>query len=180
MPARYAILALLRDRPMHGYELDAEFDKGLRSFCHVSISQIYAFLKSMEEKRWIKGELVMQTSSPPKKVYHLIRLGKIKLHQWLRQAVQERREVRDELLTKIYLCGRLAPEALPALVNEEIRIYQVKLEQLQAQAEQLPEVITEALLDAGRRHAEVDCEWLSRLGERLDQVTPAAGAPARS
>lgn len=167
MPARHAILGLLLRHPLHGYDIDGEFDKGLRAFCHVNISQIYAYLKSMEEQGWVKSQLVLQKSNPPKKVFHATPDGQAEMEQWLRQPIQEERQVRDELLTKIYFCWLLAPDTLPDLLDEQIAIHRHHLHHLEESIENSPDFITTVFREAGRRHTEADYEWLLWLRERV-------------
>jgi PadR family transcriptional regulator, regulatory protein AphA len=175
MPARHAILALLIQRPLHGYDIDSEFDKGLRHICHVNISQIYAYLKSMEEKGWVRSETVFQKSTPPKKVFHVTDAGRTELDQWLRQPIQAERQIRDELLTKIRFCWELAPESLPDLIEEQIRIHKQRLDELEAGYQEAADPVSSLLLDAGRRHAQADLDWLRSVQEHLgEQQDPAA------
>ena len=160
MSARHAILGLLMHHPMHGYDIDSEFEHGLRSICHVNISQIYAYLKSMEETGWIASELVLQKSNPPKKVFSLTESGRDELSRWLAQPVMEDRQVRDELLTKIYFCWTLSPKQLPRLLEEQISIYGMRLNEWRHMRDHSEPFISRALADSGVRHLEADYEWL--------------------
>jgi PadR family transcriptional regulator, regulatory protein AphA len=177
MPARHAILALLSQRPLHGYDIDSEFDKGLRPICHINISQIYAYLKSMEEKGWVRSKTVIQKSNPPKKVFHVTDAGRVELDEWLRQPVQAERQIRDELLTKIRFCWDLAPESLPGLIDEQIRIHKERLEELEMAYRETTDPVTSLLLDAGRRHAQADYEWLQSVSEHLREQQGASAQP---
>jgi DNA-binding PadR family transcriptional regulator len=160
MAARHAILGLLMNQPMHGYEIDTEFERGLRRICHVNISQIYAYLKSMEDMGWIDSELVMQKSNPPKKVFSLTEVGRAELMNWLRQPVLQDRQLRDELLTKIYFCWTLAAHQLPHLLDEQIAIYYERLKEWRLVRDRAEPFITRAMADAGVRHLEADYGWL--------------------
>ncbi len=167
MSARYAILGLLMNQPMHGYDIDSEFERGLRSICHVNISQIYAYLKSMESMGWISSDLVLQKSNPPKKVFRLTESGREELMRWLSKPVLEERQIRDELLTKVYFCWSLTPHQLPRLLEEQLIIYHKRLTEWRHVRDHAEPFITRALADAGVRHLEADYGWLIFMRDAL-------------
>jgi DNA-binding PadR family transcriptional regulator len=60
-PAEYIILGLLHDQPMHGYEMFQQFESGtLGEIVHLEMSQMYAFLKKLEQLGYIEAELESQ------------------------------------------------------------------------------------------------------------------------
>lgn len=172
MPARHAILGLLMDRPMHGYDIDGAFEEGIRAICHVNISQIYAYLKSMEDKGWIEGELVIQKSNPPKKVFHVTDAGRAEMSRWLGSPVVERRQMRDSLLTKIYFCWMLAPQRLESLIQEQREALQAAVRSYERQIDEADSEINRLFLDAGRRHSIADIEWLEQVQASLAHNGP--------
>lgn len=167
MPVRHAILGLLARRPMHGYEIDSEFEAGLRQICHVNISQIYAYLKSLEECGWVVGETILQERNPPKKVYSLTEEGLVELRRWLSAPVQQERQLRDEFLTKFFFCQHIAPRALRALVGQQKAVYHQHLQEVIAAGQEPMDFLTRLLYEAGRRHAEADVEWLEWVEEQI-------------
>ncbi|HBY98660.1 MAG: PadR family transcriptional regulator [Ardenticatenaceae bacterium] len=177
MPVRHAILGLLARRPMHGYEIDSEFEKGLRQFCHVNISQIYAYLKSLEERGWVNSETILQERNPPKKVYSLTPAGRAELLHWLVAPVLRERQIRDEFLTKLFFCHHVAPATLHELVAQQKAVYQEHLQEILAAGQEPMDFLTRLLYEAGRRHAEADVEWLDWVEEQIkyygDNPTPA-------
>ncbi|MDQ4078571.1 MAG: PadR family transcriptional regulator [Chloroflexota bacterium] len=173
MPARHAILGLLLQQPLHGYDIDGEFDKGLRRICHVNISQIYAYLKSMEGRGWVESETVYQKSNPPKKVFHVTEKGRAEMERWLHKPVETNRQMRDELLTKVYFCSILSPEKLATLVEEQLEIQKAWLDDIRARSQRAEKFLQTVMLEAGLRHAEADYEWLLWLREQLQERLPA-------
>ena len=60
-PAEYAILGLLESQPMHGYEMFQQFQTGtLPQIVRLEMSQMYAFLKTLEQLSYIEAELEPQ------------------------------------------------------------------------------------------------------------------------
>ena len=72
-PTAYAILGLLRERPMHGYEIARHFkpEEELGQVVPADMSTIYTFLKDLQEHGLIYGERVTVGARPPRTVFSL-------------------------------------------------------------------------------------------------------------
>jgi len=120
-PAEYAILGLLEEQPMHGYELFQRFQgEVLGQIVHIEMSQLYAFLKKLERLALIEAELEPQGARPPRKVYRLTEEGRALLRQWLTTPVERPRDIRIFFLIKLYFTQRQLPEQLLTLIEQEI------------------------------------------------------------
>ena len=120
-PAEYAILGLLEEQPMHGYELFQRFQgEVLGQIVHIEMSQLYAFLKKLERLLLIEANLEPQGARPPRKVYQLTEPGRELLRQWLTTPVERPRDIRIFFLIKLYFAQRQLLEGLPALLEQEI------------------------------------------------------------
>ena len=133
-PAEYALLGLLAERPMHGYELFQRFqNEVLGQIVHVEMSQLYAFLKKLERLALLAAELEPQGARPPRKVYQLTPTGHAVLQQWLTTPVERPRDIRIFFLIKLYFVQRQLPTQLPALIEQEINACQRFLATLESQ-----------------------------------------------
>lgn len=133
-PAEYAILGLLEERPMHGYELFQRFqNEVLGQIVHIEMSQLYAFLKKLERLTFIESDLEPQGARPPRKVYRLTRAGRAVLRQWLTTPVERPRDIRIFFLIKLYFVQRQLPEQLSTLIEQEIETCGRFLASLEAQ-----------------------------------------------
>lgn len=101
---RYIMLGLLRIRPMSGYDIKQTFERAIASYWNAGNSQIYTTLKNLHKAGLIDAEVIVQTSRPNRKVYHLTATGNAELEKWLKESVPER-FTKDEFLTKIFFCG---------------------------------------------------------------------------
>ncbi len=87
-PAEYAMLGLLHQQPMHGYEMFQQFESGtMGQMIHLEMSQMYAFLKKLERMKYIEAELEPQGPRPPRKVFHITALGSETFLHWLTEPV---------------------------------------------------------------------------------------------
>ncbi len=101
---RYIILGLLWTRPMSGYDIKQTFDRAIASYWNAGNSQIYTTLKNLHKADLVNVEVIVQTSRPNRKVYHLTKAGQEEIERWLRESVPER-FTKDEFLTKLFFCG---------------------------------------------------------------------------
>jgi DNA-binding PadR family transcriptional regulator len=121
-PSEYAVLGLLRQRPAYGYELQRRLSgpKGLGRVCPVEPAMVYAILKSLSGLELIDGEWD-NSVYPPRAVYVATEAGETEFQRWLRRPVARMREVRLDLLVKLYFALEedidLARELLEAQVE---------------------------------------------------------------
>jgi DNA-binding PadR family transcriptional regulator len=102
-PTEYAILGLLRLRPAHGYELQRLLSgrHGLGIVCPVEPAMVYAILKSLSGLELINGEWD-NSNYPPKAIYSTTETGDAEFLRWLLRPVGRMREVRLDLMVKLY------------------------------------------------------------------------------
>jgi len=76
-----AVLGLLSERPMHGYDLEHEIRmRDMRYWTEISMSSVYKILKKLEEKGLINCEVKLTPNNVSQKVYSLTDLGKVRLN----------------------------------------------------------------------------------------------------
>ena len=133
-PSEYAILGLLESQSMHGYEMFQQFQTGtLRQIVHLEMSQMYAFLKKLEQLNYIEAELEPQGVRPPRKVFHLTASGRDIFFEWLTKPVERPREIRIVFLIKLYFAQRLLPDQITHLIDDEVLACQKFLDYLESQ-----------------------------------------------
>ncbi len=102
-PAEYAVLGLLRQKPAHGYDLQRQLTgrQGLGIVCPVEPAMVYAILKSLSGLELIDGEWDNSTY-PPKAIYSVSDAGDAEFQRWLLRPVGRMREVRLDLMVKLF------------------------------------------------------------------------------
>jgi len=166
----YAVLGVLRARPMHGYEIARRFvaDLDLGLVLPMDMSTVYAILKELHEHALIDGEREVVGLRPPRTVYQLTAEAEAQFGQWLGEPVHRLREVRADLLVKLYFCregGKQAALRLLAAQLAESRTYLARAEQLAAAA---PVDSFERLVRASKvSAARATLTWLDEERQRL-------------
>src|SRR5579885_3227493 len=118
----YAILGVLRERPMHGYEVSRRFaaDLDLGLVLPMDMSTVYAILKDLHEQGLIEGQRETVGLRPPRTVYQLTAEADAQFLRWLEEPVHRLREVRADLLVNLYFCRGLSRQATRALLDAQI------------------------------------------------------------
>jgi len=120
-PAEYIILGLLKNQPMHGYEMFQKFEGGaLGEIMHLEMNQMYAFIKKLEKLGYIETTLETQETRPPRKIHSLTPSGDALFQEWLTQPVEKPRDIRILFLLKLYFVQKFIPHTMGNLINQEI------------------------------------------------------------
>lgn len=82
---KYAILGLMMQAPVTGYDIAKAFGPGLGSFWSAKHSQIYPELKRLTGEGLIRYSVVTQGERMEKKLYEITDAGQEDFMQWLRQ-----------------------------------------------------------------------------------------------
>lgn len=96
-----AILVLLTERPMTGYELAKTFDTSIGFFWRADHQQIYRELTRLRDRGHIQGREVVQSGKPNKLVYTLTSDGRAALRQWAARP-SKASSIKDDLLVRLY------------------------------------------------------------------------------
>jgi len=104
----HVLLALLDQRPMHGYELYQELCamKGISLIWNIKQALLYAILDKLEGKGCLLSQLVQGETYPPRKYFHLTEIGKSSLQAWFTTPVRRARDLRQEFLAKLIIARR--------------------------------------------------------------------------
>lgn len=130
----HVLLGLLAVEATHGYELLSHFreDSQLGRVWNLSTSQLYAVLKRLEQKGWIRGEVVAVPDAPARTQYCLSPEGAAEFETWLNEPNPSAsiRRIRVEFLSRLYIMRLLNRPTLP-LVMAQRRSCQHQLAHLQ-------------------------------------------------
>ena len=69
------VISLLKQRPMHGYEMCKEIERRSMSYFSLKHSTLYPVLHKLEKRGLIAGEWGAPEKGKPKKRYRLTRAG---------------------------------------------------------------------------------------------------------
>src|SRR5437764_4101463 len=96
MSIKYAMLGLLADRPLHGYELKAAYEAELVPTTQLNYGQVYTTLERLTRDGLVAHEVITQAERPDKKVYALTKEGRKELQAWFAAPAQLDLDLRNE------------------------------------------------------------------------------------
>src|ERR1051325_12037793 len=110
--SEYAVLGLLADGPLSGYELHKRAERTIGYFWRPAKSKIYELLPRLGERGLVEARHVPQDKRPDKQVHSLTALGREALEEWLASPDLPKRVARNPLLLPLlFLARRGAPGA---------------------------------------------------------------------
>lgn len=79
-----ALLLLLSEREMHGYELLERLPELIREERRLDLGNLYRLLRSLEEEGVVRSRWDEGVPGPAKRVYRLTTSGRALLDEWVR------------------------------------------------------------------------------------------------
>src|SRR5687768_4928918 len=95
------ILAMLRQRPQHGYELKKGIEQALGGAVSLNNNALYPTLKRFEEMGAVIRQVVQQEGKPNRHIYHLTERGIELLQAYLRDFPPELAANEAEFFTRV-------------------------------------------------------------------------------
>lgn len=176
MSVRQALLALLAERPCHGYQLRQDFEARTGGSWPLNIGQVYTTLA-----RLTRDGLVVECGRQDdgSVVYDLTPSGQEDVAQWWQRPVERAVPARDELAIKIALAvtspGVDAAAVIQRQRAESLRALQAYTRQV-ARLPELPdpgELARLLVLDSLVFAAEAEVRWLDHVEQRLMRRPPS-------
>jgi len=133
----WALLGLLTQKPMHGYELHRYFTdpSALGQVWYLGLSQMYKLLKELEGQGHLEATVEEQENYPDRKVYHITPSGRAAFLQWMEKPISSPRLIRVEFLAKLFLAQLLGPEMVERVIGTQLETCQAQLTRLQERME---------------------------------------------
>ena len=129
----FALLGLLADAPMNGYDLQKMFDMSLANAWAAGHSQIYPALAKLEKRGLIE---VRHTGSRNSKTYGATPDGLTALRSWLDS--DPPRTVRNEASLRLFFFSLLGRDDAVARLNKEEAYHRERLERYRELAASFP------------------------------------------
>lgn len=171
MSIKHAILGLLAERPLHGYELKAAYEQELVPSAQLNYGQVYTTLERLGRDGLVAHQVVSQAERPDKKVYALTAAGQKELKEWLSSPTRLDLDLRNETLLKLILARHLKEADASKILAIERRACFAQLHdvtQARAQAHRERASLASLLvLDLALLRLEAFIKWLELCEETL-------------
>jgi DNA-binding PadR family transcriptional regulator len=165
---RHAVLALLADRPAHGYEIKRGLEERFGSVvAPLNAGQVYTTLQRLQRDELVADDAVAQSGRPDKRVYRLTDAGRQALDEWLGVPSAPTR-LRDDFFMKLVFAQSLGLADPAALIARQREAYLRSLGELErVLADGAADGTTALVVEGAALHLEADLKWLDRCEEVL-------------
>ena len=165
---RYPILALLAEKPAHGYELKQIYDDKFGAvWPPINVGQIYNTLSALERDELVKSEEIPQRGSPRRHVYELTEEGRVTLHEWLEET-SDSPTLKEEFIIKLilaYIAGTKNP--LDIIDRQRQEYFKAVRELDNLAANRNNDITTKLLVGAASLYIQALLKWLDQCEEEF-------------
>ena len=179
-----AILGLLKEQPMHGYQLNRELSEQLGGLWRVSYGSLYPSLRRLERQGAITSE--QGAGARRKTVYAITPEGERLFLELLEETPQENQTEDARFRVRLAFFRYLPPETRVRLLERRRQALETRLADVKAHLRDdagTTDDYQRALLDHARAGTESDIAWLTELirTERLKyEITAPVGERRRA
>ena len=172
MSIKFAILALLAEKPCHGYEIKNEFDQRTNHTWPLNIGQVYTTLDRLERD----GLCYRGDETPDGRVIATISpKGREEVHQWFATPIAPTNPPRNELAIKIALAATSKDIDVAALIQDQRRATMHQLQECRQARRGVAEddLAGQLLVDGMIFVAEAEVRWLDHCESKAVQASRA-------
>lgn len=184
MMLELAILGLLKERAMHGYELRKQLSQKLGLFWTVSFGSLYPTLRRLEKRAAVEKIFPEDSTTRRKQVYRITEKGEREFLELLSEGASSTFE-EDKFSLRVAFFRYLKPEMRIRLLERRKAYLQDKLEEgqlalLRAKRGRA-DTYTLSLMRHGMDTTQADIAWLDELinaeSAQLAEAEAGSGAP---
>jgi DNA-binding PadR family transcriptional regulator len=179
-----AILGLLKERSMHGYQLSKRLTDTLGGFWRVSYGSLYPSLRRLEKDGAVEQVFAQQEVGRRKNVYRITEHGERVFLQLLEEAGNDTSTEDNRFRVRLAFFKYLAPDTRIRLLERRRAFLEERLSTIQTSLAATGggfDTYTLSLMQHGRDTTEQDIDWLNGLiaAERRQPTTTRGGTKRR-
>lgn len=167
---KYAILGLLNQKSMSGYELSAEFGSALNEFWSAKHSQIYPELKKLTQEGMITFEVAISGNVLQKKIYTITDAGRRDFLEWLSEDQPMSSTPKDIFRLRVFFSNELSDQQRLTMFESHLEQHKLRLSYLKQQMEKFdgtpddesPLLGDYMVLTGAIMREETTCKWLKK------------------
>jgi DNA-binding PadR family transcriptional regulator len=180
MPLHHAVLALLADKPAHGYELKGSFEQAIGDqWGGLNIGHLYQILDRLSRDGLIESQRQPQPVKPDRLVHRISPAGRAELRQWLAEPSPRVKGYRDDFFLKLMAALQTGDQAVLDGVLRRQRAHLLKeLRGLADARAQSPSPVDLLLITAAELHARADLGVVDAAEQSLPGSGPLLAATA--
>ncbi len=172
---KYALLGMLSQESMTGYELMQKFETSLTEFWHAKHSQIYPELKKLTEEGMIEYSVAITGNVLEKKIYTITDAGRKDFLEWLGKDEPMQPTPKDIFRLRMFFSNQLETAQCLKLLESQLNQHKARLAQLQHDTNKFsavpekktPEFYDALVLRGAILREKAYCQWLKECVDNL-------------
>lgn len=138
-PLALAVLASLRERPMHPYEIGRLLrHRGKDESIKIRLGSLYTVVQNLEDRGLVAAEGTTRAGRRPERtVYRLTDIGREELEDRLRELISEPTKEYSQFEAALSLMMVLSPDEVVRLLTERLRLLEVEMAMTRAALHEL-------------------------------------------
>lgn len=173
MSVKHALLALLYQQSMHGYELGKQLPRVINAEWDVKPGQVASTLKRLNDAALIDFTIEPTDDAPDRKVYFLTDAGLDELEDWYLSPEVRDYRLGDAFYVKLVLSlvgGPISPEQVLMIQRRELFHQLHDVTELRRELDPRTHLPWVLLLDSAIMHLEADLRWIEMCEARLPEL----------
>lgn len=162
--AKLAVLGVLMEKPMHGYELKQYFETRMPVFWMINYGSIYPVLKKLKEEGSVAAK--REVSGPKGKiVYEITEEGRREFQKILKERIKREVYIRDEFTLHLFFLDYLDREEVKDLLLQKKQGNEKLLAHLIEKEDTLRKILQRyrfSAVERGIMHVKTELEWLNK------------------
>jgi len=173
LSTRLAILGLLQDQPMHGYEIKQAIEEQWAGCAPIAFGSIYFALNQLAKEGLVEKVTTEQSGSrPARTIYQISTAGEIEFHSLLREQWQAVETIRFDFDVALFFQSFLSSAEIVDALQERMATIEVRLVsldncQLPAPSADMNPAIIGSIIEHQRLHLRTELQWLGALKKQF-------------
>lgn len=172
MSLKFAVLGLLAERPMHGYEMKQFFAASFAQLWHVSPGHLYPLLRKIVDEGLAHKQRLAQQGKPDAQVYHITDQGRAAFRTWLDQCDEGMPVIRYDFMLKLFFySGKERQQAL-AEIQALKRSHQTFIDNLKEKQRGIAahaDAYQQLVIEGGIHMAQCGIQWLEQVQQQVEK-----------
>ena len=171
MSTPHILLALLAERPKHGYELKREHDERLPGAKPLPYGQVYSTLQRLERDGCVAVAEVTRDGGPERTVYRLTPEGDKRMRDWLAETEPPAPYVTGALFIRVVMALAVGGDPRAGLDRQRAAHLERMRELTRAKTAPGAPVAQVLAADYALYHLDADLRWMELALRRMADLT---------
>lgn len=170
-----AILGLLNEKPMHGYQINQEIkDRQMDNWAKIALPSIYSTLTKLNESDMIRMEREKVGKTPERNVYHITSKGKAMLADLVEEFIESKEEPDMPFYMGVaFIYGLPKDRALASLKRRNVYLkeHHMHLKHIHDECKGNIPFNWLMIIENGLKHMTIEQKLIQRLIEEIEPLS---------